>query len=82
MKYVRESLLERRKEKPEDNNLWHKLSLTQRFASTTLAQCGYELTYIRQSESGDTAILQRDKKVATICAEGYINTSPNISIRA
>ena len=81
MVYVREVLLERRQKTPKVSALWDMLSLTQRFASSSLTQCGYELTYIRQSSAGSVAILLRDKNVATICSEGYINTTPDLTIR-
>ncbi len=78
----REVLLERR----QQNNivaetLWNKLSLAQKFAASSLTQFGYDLTYIRNSNTGNLAILLCNGNAATISSEGEINTSPDIVIR-
>ncbi len=79
----RETLLERR---GQDNialtPLWNKLSLAQKFAASSLTQFGYDLTYIRNSNVGNIAIMLCDDNAATISTEGEINTSPNIIIRS
>jgi hypothetical protein len=77
----REILLERRQYIPEQSNLWDKLSLAQKFATSSLTQFGYDLAFIRGSKSGNIAILLCDSNAATISDEGEINTSPNIIIR-
>ena len=78
----REILLERRKESVVVETLWGKLSLAQKFAASSLAQFGYDLTYIRDSSAGKLAILLCNGNVATISNEGEIETSPNIVIRS
>lgn len=82
MAYERDVLLERRQQSIEEAGLWDKLSLPQKFASSSLTHCGYELSYIRQSNAGNLAILLRDDNSATVDKEGDINTNPNITIRA
>lgn len=79
----RETLLERRMQSnTPSNTLWNKLSLAQKFAASSLTQFGYDLTFIRNSNTGSLAILLCNGNAATISSEGEINTSPNIVIRA
>ena len=77
----REVLLERRQYTPEQSNLWDKLSLAQKFATSSLTQFGYDLAFIRGSKTGNIAILVCNNNAATIANDGEINTSPNITIR-
>lgn len=77
----REVLLERRQQKAVPETLWEKLSLAQKFASSSLSQFGYDLTYIRNSNVGNLAILLCNGSAATISSEGEIDTSPDIEIR-
>ncbi len=77
----REALLERRQQNVPTDSLWGKLSLAQKFAASSLAQFGYDLTYIRNSNAGSLAILLCNGNPATISSEGEINTSPDIVIR-
>jgi len=77
----REILLERRQYTAEQSNLWDKLSLAQKFATSSLTQFGYDLSFIRSSKSGNIAVLLCDSNAATISDDGEINTSPNIIVR-
>lgn len=77
----RESLLERRHNSTEKNTLWDKLTLSQKFAASSLTQFGYDLAYIRNSHEGSLAILLCDDNTATISDDGDINTSPKITVR-
>jgi len=77
----REVLLERRQYTTEQSNLWDKLSLAQKFATSSLTQFGYDLSFIRSSKSGNIAILLCDSNAATISDDGEINTSPNLTVR-
>ena len=77
----REILLERRQYNAEQSNLWDKLSLAQKFATSSLTQFGYDLSFIRSSKSGNIAVLLCDSNAATISDDGEINTSPNIIVR-
>jgi hypothetical protein len=77
----REVLLERRQYTPEQSNLWDKLSLAQKFATSSLTQFGYDLAFIRSSKSGKIAVLICDSNAATISDDGEIDTSPGITIR-
>jgi len=79
----RESLLERRAQNEiATSTLWNKLSLAQKFAASSLTQFGYDLTYIRNSNIGNLAILLCNGNAATISTEGEIDTSPDIVIRS
>ena len=53
----REVLLERRQYTAEQSNLWDKLSLAQKFATSSLIQFGYDLSFIRSSKTGNIAYL-------------------------
>ena len=77
----REVLLERRQYTAEQSNLWDKLSLAQKFATSSLTQFGYDLCFIRNSKAGNIAILLCDSNAATISDDGEINTSPNLTVR-
>lgn len=77
----RETLLERRHYDQDKSILWDKLTLAQKFASSNLAQFGYNLAFIRTNQAGSLAILLCDKLAATISADGDIDTSPQITIR-
>jgi len=77
----REVLLERRQFTQEQASLWDRLSLAQKFAASSMTQFGYDLSFIRNSNSGSLAILQCDGKAATINDEGEVNSTPNITIR-
>ncbi len=78
----RESLLERRQVIPKKSTLWNELSLAQKFAASSLTQFGYDLTYIRNSNTGNLAILMCNGNAATISNDGEIDTSPSLVIRA
>jgi hypothetical protein len=79
----REALLERRQQTNiATDTLWNKLTLAQKFAASSLTQFGYDLTYIRNSNTRGLAILLCNDNAATITSEGEINTSPNIVIRS
>jgi len=77
----REVLLERRQQNVVVDYLWEQLSLAQKFAASSLAQFGYDLTYIRNSNAGNLAILLCNGNPATISSEGEIDTSPDIVLR-
>ncbi|NQY64225.1 MAG: hypothetical protein HRT38_10925 [Alteromonadaceae bacterium] len=78
---MKEVLLERRHDTPEQSNLWDQLSSAQKFATNSLNQFGYDLAFVRSSTNGNMAILLCNGSPATITGEGEINTSPQITIR-
>lgn len=77
----RETLLERRQFNPEKSMLWDKLTLAQKFAASSLSQFGYDLAFIRNSNSGSLAVMLCNGNAATIIDDGQIDTSPEIIIR-
>ena len=77
-----ESLLNRRNYTPEQSALWDRLSLSQKFASSSLYKFGYNLAFIRnQKNNASIAVLCCGESIATISVEGDINTNPDIVIR-
>lgn len=77
-----QELNERRNHKPEQSVLWECLTMTQKFAASSLTQFGYELTCIRNNESGSVAILVCGDNVASINNDGEIDTTSKIVIRS
>lgn len=77
----REVLLERRHYDAEQEALWDKLSLAQKFAASSLNQFGYDLAFIRNSKAGSIAVLICNDSAATISEDGEIDTSPELKIR-
>ena len=77
----RETLLERRHDDQEQETLWDKLSLAQKFAASSLTQFGYDLAFIRNSNQNNLAILLCDGNAATISDDGEIDTAPGIIVR-
>lgn len=76
-----QDLHERRSYKPEQSALWDRLTMTQKFAASSLTQFGYELTCIRNHESGSIAILICGDNVASINHDGDIDTTSKVVIR-
>ncbi|MCJ8319425.1 MAG: hypothetical protein MJK12_07315 [Colwellia sp.] len=79
---TRELLLERRSVLSTSSNLWDQLTLAQKFSASSLTQFGYELAFIRESNSPENlAVLLCGQTSATITNDGEINTAPQIIIR-
>ncbi|MCJ8321392.1 MAG: hypothetical protein MJK12_17280 [Colwellia sp.] len=76
-----DTFLDRRNYTPEQSDLWERLSLSQKFSTSSLNQFGYNLAFIRNVDKSNIAILLCGVSVATISTEGDINTEPNITIR-
>jgi len=74
-------ILDRRTEAPEQSVWWNKLSLAQKFSASSLGQFGYELSFVRNEQGRNLAVLQCNSGVAIISEDGEINTSPNIDLR-
>jgi hypothetical protein len=77
----REILLERRQYTPEQEALWNRLTLAQKFAARSLSQFGYDLAFIRGHRDGNLAVFCCDNHVATIDIHGEINSNPAIKLR-
>jgi len=77
-----DSFLDRRNYTPEQSELWERLSLSQKFSTSSLNQFGYDLAFIRNANSdGSIAILLCGDSVATVASDGDINSNPDIIIR-
>ena len=74
-------LLERRQTAPEHSVWWSKLSLAQKFSASSLGKFGYELSFVRNEQGRNLAVLTCVSGVAVISEDGDINTSPSIHIR-
>ena len=77
----RDALIERRQNMEQNNEWWEKLTLAQKFSASSLAKYGYELAYIRDSASGNLAVMLQENNVSTIAEDGDIDTSPVINLR-
>lgn len=62
-------------------SLWNKLSVTQKYSARSLSNFGYDLTFIRNNNSENIAILLCGENIATVNEEGDIDTSANITLR-
>lgn len=74
-------IVDRREEAPEQSIWWSKLSLAQKFSASSLGKFGYELSFVRNEQGHNLAVLTCNSGVAVITEDGDINTSPNINIR-
>ena len=73
--------MERRKGVLPLQQLWARLTLSQQFSASSLNQYGFDLAFIRITESGPLAVLFCEDTPATIDNHGEIDTSPTIIIR-
>lgn len=74
-------MLERRQASPEHSVWWNKLSLAQKFSASSLGKFGYDLSFVRNENGHNIAVLTCSSGIAVITEDGDINTSPNINIR-
>jgi len=72
---------DRRQYSCEDNELWDRLNLSQKFSVRQLSQFGYKLEFIRYYDTGSLAVLMSDSGLATIDCHGEVDTSPDIQLR-
>ena len=77
----RDTLIERRHVSTEESLLWDRLTLAQKFSASSLTKYGFDLAFIRNSNTGGIAILLCNGKASTVSADGEINTNPMITIR-
>lgn len=69
---------ERRIKTSNTSHLWNKLSVSQKFSTSSLTGFGYDLVCIRDE---NIAILTCDNNIATVDIDGCIDTSPKINVR-
>jgi hypothetical protein len=74
-------LIDNRQQNDNQETLWDKLNLSQKFAVCNLGQFGYLLTYVRFIGNNTLAILKQDNKIATVNEAGVININPAITCR-
>jgi len=79
-KVTRDILIERR-QPHQEKNLWHQLTLSQRFSASSLSNSGYHLAFIRCSKGRSFAVLIKGSYCTTIADDGDINTKPIIHVR-
>lgn len=72
---------ERRQVKLNTHQWWERLSMEQKFGVYQLQKFGYELAFIRNTESGPIAVAKRGEELATVDHEGDINLSPELQLR-
>jgi hypothetical protein len=72
---------ERRHSIPNKHILWSQLSVTQQAAVSSLDHYGYELSFIRDTDSGMQVVMLMNGAPASIDEDGNINPQPDIAIR-
>ncbi|WP_254849590.1 MULTISPECIES: hypothetical protein [Thalassotalea] len=77
----RDPLIERRHQQCQQEGLWERLSIAQKFSASSLIKYGYKLMFIRHAAHTSLAIMLLDEKITTISSDGEINTSPDIQLR-
>ncbi|NMP32282.1 hypothetical protein HII17_11945 [Thalassotalea sp. M1531] len=75
------STAERRQTSSSRNVLLNRLSMSQKYAVNSLTQYGYQFAFSRNTDEGNLAILMCGNNIATVDAQGDIDTSPQITIR-
>ncbi|MDO6427411.1 hypothetical protein Q4489_10320 [Thalassotalea sp. 1_MG-2023] len=81
MQSLKQPMVDRRREPPEQSVWWTKLSLAQKFSASSLGKFGYELAFIRNENGHSLAVLTCNGGLAVVNEEGDINTSPDIQLR-
>lgn len=66
----------------DQNSMWGKLNLSQRYSASSLGQFGYTLSHVRTFGQSTMAIMKQNDKMATINNLGAINTNPGVKRRA
>lgn len=74
-------MIERRQSSPEQSAWWDRLSLAQKFSTSSLGKFGYELLFVRNSGGRSLAVLRSGNAIAAVTEDGEIDTSPSIQIR-
>ena len=75
-------LVNDRRQAERDKSLWwNKLTVSQKFAANSLSQFGYELSFVRNQNNESLAVMTCCDSVATVNADGDIDSSPDITIR-
>ena len=75
-------IVNERHQAERDRSLWwSKLTISQKYAANSLTQFGYELSFIRNQNNESLAVMTCSDSVATVNADGDIDSSPNIVIR-
>ncbi|KGJ98466.1 hypothetical protein [Thalassotalea sp. ND16A] len=72
---------ERRNTLSNTQMLWTNLNSAQKVAASSLFYFGFRLIFIRKSDIDQIVGLLLEDKLATINAEGDINTRPDMCIR-
>jgi hypothetical protein len=75
-------LFERREHPIDPSALWDILSLAQKFSVSSLGKFGYELSYVRNEQKRNLAILICNSKIAVVTEDGDINITTNLKVRS
>ncbi|WDE05769.1 hypothetical protein SG34_002190 [Thalassomonas viridans] len=65
----------------ESHAIWQQLNLAQKFAVRSLAECDYELCFIRTIAGNRLVVMICGENFATIDSEGEIDMHPDIKLR-
>jgi len=75
-------MLERRQSFVESPALWNILSLAQKFSVSSLGKFGYELSFVRNDEGHNLAVLTCNSGVAVVTEDGDINITNSLKVRS
>ena len=74
-------LIDRRRVNIEPSLWWERLTLAQKFATSSMTKFGYTLAFVRNTNNGKLAVMLCNGRVSTVSEDGEIETMPNIMIR-
>ncbi|WP_126169244.1 hypothetical protein [Shewanella khirikhana] len=60
---------------------WDTMTAEQKMSLYRLQTWGYRLLFVRNLPQGPLAIIAQDKDIATLDADGELNTRPEITLR-
>lgn len=72
---------ERRQIDKDMHFFWEELNLAQKFSVAELQRYGYDLLFVRHQANGNIAVMTAGERLASIDAEGQIDTEPLVSLR-
>lgn len=73
--------VERRQMDKDIHSFWEDLNLAQKFSVAELQRFGYDLLFVRHISDGNLAVLTSGSRLASIDADGQIDTEPSVKLR-
>lgn len=72
---------ERRQIDKDMHFFWEELNLAQKFSVAELQRYGYDLLFVRHQPNGNIAVMTAGERLASIDADGQIDTEPRVTLR-